>query len=397
MIDVVANHMGHGDKRNFKPEPLNRESSYHEWCEIDYAVQKTVEECSLGYLPDLKTTDTAVREALNTWIKWLVAEYSFDGVRIDTVKHIEKDFWPDFSEAAGVFSIGEVAGGNVRYLAGYDGLMDGYFDYPTYFPMKNFYLGKGTAQKLVDTIDEVSTLFADPAAMGTFLDNHDNHRWMNETSDPALFKNALAFVVLSRGIPFIYYGTEQAYAGGENPFNRETLWSSDFNTDADAYKFIAALNSVRTDAGGLSGNDHEHLHIAKDAYAWSRAGGDLIVLTTNGGEDTSAEYCFASKVKDGAWDIVLGGEGSVTSDASGELCLTVNYGLPVVVKAKPQEPAEPPAAGDPVDEEPAADEPNEPATDEAVNIAPNRPAHGHGRRPKFGPGVGHRFRNGRPC
>ena len=334
MVDVVANHMGEGDVTTYKPEPLNQASSYHDKCSIDYDDQNSVENCWVAdVLPDIKTTDEAVRSALNEWIGWLVKEYSFDGVRIDTVKHVEKDFWPDFSAASGVYTIGEVFDGDPAYLASYDGLMGGLLNYAVYYPMNNFYQQKGSAQDLASMIDTVSESFADPTALGTFLDNHDNARWLNAVGDTTLFKNALAFVILARGIPIVYYGSEQGYAGGADPANREDLWRSGFDTDADLYKFIASLSKARAGAGGLGGNDHEHLYQAENAYAWSRAGGDLIVLTTNGGEGSSGDHCFSTGVNDGSWDIVVGGDGTATSDGSGQVCLTVSNGLPVVLSA----------------------------------------------------------------
>jgi alpha-amylase len=59
-------------------------------------------------LPDLNTEDPMVVETLNTWVKWLVDEFNVDGLRIDTVKHIRKDFWPGFVQTSGVFTLGEV-------------------------------------------------------------------------------------------------------------------------------------------------------------------------------------------------------------------------------------------------------------------------------------------------
>lgn len=333
MVDVVANHMGDGDISTYKPEPLNQQSSYHDACEIDYDDQNSVETCQIANLPDVKTTDSNIRSVFQEWIGWLVKEYSFDGVRIDTVKHVEKEFWSGFASAAGVYTIGEVFDDDLDYLAGYDGLLGGLLNYAVYYPMNNFYQQSGTAQDLADMIDAVSESFADPTALANFLDNHDNARWLSQVDDKTLFKNALAFVILARGIPIVYYGTEQGYSGGEDPANREDLWRSGFDTDADLYKFISALSSARSGAGGLAGNDHAHLYIADTAYAWSRADGDLIVLTTNGGGDSSGEHCFSSQVKNGSWDIVVGGDGSVTSDGDGKLCLTVSNGLPVVLSA----------------------------------------------------------------
>lgn len=333
MADVVPNHMGAGDISTYKPEPLNQESSYHSKCDINYNDQNSIENCWIAGLPDVKTSDSTVRNVLYEWISWLVDEYGFDGLRLDTVKHVEKDFWFGFTEASGVYTVGEVWDGNVDYLAGYDGLMGGVLDYATYYPMNRFYQQQGSSQDLANMISTVESSFGDPAALGAFLDNHDNARWLNQESDTALFKNALTFVLLSRGIPIVYYGTEQGYSGGNDPQNREDLWRSGFNTNADLYKFIAAVTRAKSAAGGLGGNDHETLYVADTAYAWSRAGGDLIVLTTNGGQGTSGEHCFNSGVNNGSWDIMLGGEGSVSSDGNGRVCLSFNYGLPVAIVA----------------------------------------------------------------
>jgi hypothetical protein len=85
MVDVVANHMGQAAISDNRPEPLNQQSSYHTDCAIDYSNQTSVENCEIANLPDVDTQDSNIRSLYQTWIKWLVNEYSFDGVRIDTV------------------------------------------------------------------------------------------------------------------------------------------------------------------------------------------------------------------------------------------------------------------------------------------------------------------------
>ncbi|GAW15883.1 hypothetical protein ANO14919_053050 [Xylariales sp. No.14919] len=332
MVDVVANHMGFADIADNAPEPLNQQSSYHDECEVDYSDQNSIENCWIAGLPDVKTESAEIQTLYQDWISWLVEEYSFDGVRIDTVKHVNKDFWPGFSSAAGVYTIGEVFDGGVDYLAGYADLMSGLLNYAIYYPMNNFYQQKGSSQAIVDTYNQISSAFPDPTALGTFLDNHDNARWLNSKNDVSLIKNALAYVILSRGIPIVYYGTEQGYSGGADPANREDLWRSGFDTDADLYQAISKLSAARKSAGGLTGDDQSHLYIADTAYAWSRAGGDLIVVTTNGGSGTSGEHCFDAQVSNGQWNNTFG-TGSYTSDGDGNLCVDVTDGEPVVLLA----------------------------------------------------------------
>lgn len=332
MVDVVANHMGPGAFGDFAPEPLDEEGSYHSDCEIDYTDQTSIEVCRIAGLPDLATQKPEIRELLMDWITWLVGEFQFDGVRIDTVKHVEKDFWPGFVAAAGVYTIGEVWDPDLDYLAEYAQLMDGLLDYGIYYQMNEFYQATGSSQALVNAHDAISNKFPDPAALGTFLDNHDNARWLSQHNDVTRLKNALAYVILSRGIPIVYYGTEQGYAGGNDPANREDLWRSGYNTDADLYQAISRLSGARSAAGGLAGDDHVHILVEDGAYAWSRAGGDLIVLTTNRGAGFGAEYCFNSQRPGESWVDAFGtGNTTYTSNGDGTLCVSVTDGLPVVL------------------------------------------------------------------
>jgi len=71
-----------------------------------------VEQCWLGDdklpLVDLDTENPAIVKTMQNWIKNLVTTYDIDGIRIDIVKHVRKDFWPAFASAAGVYTLGEV-------------------------------------------------------------------------------------------------------------------------------------------------------------------------------------------------------------------------------------------------------------------------------------------------
>jgi alpha-amylase len=334
MVDVVTNHMGSGPISQNSPAPLNQASAFHSDCQIDYSNQQSIERCRLAGLPDINTQDPAIRTLFKDWIKWLVSEFKIDGLGIDTVKHVERDFWPDFAWASGVYTIGEVWSGDPDYVSGYVDTMAGFLNYPIYYPLNRFFQQKQTSpQELVDMHDRVSKLFRDPTTLGTFLDNHDNPRWLNQKNDISLLKNALAYVILARGIPIVYYGTEQAYAGGQDPANREDLWRSGFNTNSDVYQAISRLSAVRSGAGGLTLNDHVHLHVADHAYAFSRVGGDVIVLTTNYGLGFNIEYCFNTKRPKTTWNNNFGG-GTYSSDASGQICVRVVNGEPVVLVVK---------------------------------------------------------------
>jgi alpha-amylase len=82
-----------------------------------------------------------------------------------------------------------------------------------------------------------ASYFNDIDALGIFVDNHDNARFLNGNNNEMRFKNALVFSLTARGIPFVYYGSEQGFKGGDDPNNREVLWTS-MNTGSDLYKYI---------------------------------------------------------------------------------------------------------------------------------------------------------------
>ena len=126
MVDVVVNHFAsNGSPTSFSSfNPFNEESDFHPMCFItDYSNQTNVEQCWLGDdnvpLADVDTENNDIVNTFNNWIKALVGNYSIDGIRIDTVKHVRKDFWPNFAASSGIYAIGEVYDGGVDYVANY--------------------------------------------------------------------------------------------------------------------------------------------------------------------------------------------------------------------------------------------------------------------------------------
>ena len=78
--------------------------------------------------------------------------------------------------------------------------------------------------------------------LASFLDTHDEARIARRCNDALRVRNALAFLLTYRGIPVVYYGTEQ---GWDMQDNREALWSSKFDQSSAEYVLIAALNRAR--------------------------------------------------------------------------------------------------------------------------------------------------------
>eukprot|EP00455_Lapot_gusevi_P013040 TRINITY_DN1628_c0_g1_i9.p1 TRINITY_DN1628_c0_g1~~TRINITY_DN1628_c0_g1_i9.p1 ORF type:complete len:197 (-),score=66.83 TRINITY_DN1628_c0_g1_i9:100-660(-) len=118
----------------------------------------------------------------------------------------------------------------------------------------------------------------DTSVLGTFVDNHDNARFLNSQSDLALYQNALTYVLMSTGIPIVYYGTEQAFHGGNDPQNREVLWTSQYDTNSTLYTFLANVINTRKTFHVWEFPQVEQLS-ADTMYAFTR--GDVLVALTN--------------------------------------------------------------------------------------------------------------------
>ncbi|GCB23537.1 alpha-amylase A type-3 [Aspergillus awamori] len=258
MVDVVANHMGHngtGSSVDYSVyRPFNSQKYFHNLCWIsNYNNQTNVEDCWLGdntvALPDLDTTSTEVKNMWYDWVESLVSNYSVDGLRVDTVKNVQKNFWPGYNNASGVYCIGEVFDGDASYTCPYQEDLDGVLNYPMYYPLlRAFESTNGSISDLYNMINTVKSTCRDSTLLGTFVENHDNPRFANYTSDMSLAKNAATFTILADGIPIIYAGQEQHYSGGNDPYNREATWLSGYKTTSELYTHIAASNKIRTHA-----------------------------------------------------------------------------------------------------------------------------------------------------
>jgi hypothetical protein len=109
----------------------------------------------------------------------------------------------------------------------------------------------------------------------TFLDNHDHTRFLHAGRAAAeRFDAALVFLLTSRGIPCLYYGTEQDFDGGRDPFNRENMFAGEFeqgpsvgdnfNMTHPRFQLVARLNNLRRLYPALTAGAHTPLEADAD-------------------------------------------------------------------------------------------------------------------------------------
>ena len=275
------------DEENAKvPAWLNDPIRYHNRGESTFSGESSLDGDFAG-LDDLMTEDPVVVQGMIDIFGGWIDKYGVDGFRIDTARHVNPEFWQAFipamlerAQAKGIpnFHIfGEVYDPDPAVTARFT-RTDAYpavLDFPFQKQAADVAAGKiGTdaLARLFDA-DAVYDKGADTAAiLPTFLGNHDMGRigffvkQANPDADDAellaRIKLAHALMMFSRGVPTLYYGDEQGFAGAGGYGNaRQDMWPSRtpayadetpvggrqpaYSTQAPLYRAIAEMARIR--------------------------------------------------------------------------------------------------------------------------------------------------------
>lgn len=242
----------------------------------DYDDPTQLELGELSSLDDFRTETPFVREQMKKIYEYWIEQAGFDAFRIDTVKHVEMGFWQEwcpairaFAAARGktnFFMFGEVPYDSDAKCGSYTGAMgggnfklDSVLDYTLYFRINSIFANAtGDTKQIVEHYRAVAANY-DPTAQNqlvTFLDNHDQPRFLSERGATIeRLKVALVFLYTAQGIPCLYYGTEQAFNGGKDPWDREDMFAGqfewgpsrgdNFNMTHPLFQLVAKLNNFR--------------------------------------------------------------------------------------------------------------------------------------------------------
>lgn len=274
------------DPEEYRPAPpFDNPLWYHNTPNIiDFKNQEERENCSLGGLDDLAQENPDCWSALMDayWCPhknsgWF--SYGFAGSRIDAVLEIPSQYLSLYEKHTGKPSFGEALTGSVDENAAIEKNIWGMLDYPLYFQMnETFCVGK-TWEGIKNIFDQ-DYKYRNAHHLFTFLDNHDRARFLANAGDHwGKLRLALAFIYAARGIPIIYYGTEQNMAGdfkyseaNLNYYNREMM--VDFCTTS-TYIYIKRLNEIRREYSDVlaEGMQVERFFSYNETvYAFSRKG-----------------------------------------------------------------------------------------------------------------------------
>jgi glycosidase len=289
VLDVVVNHMGDlidsGNSsypayrypstytlrwKNVAKQhapPFNDLAKFHAHGGIDNYVDPNQLVGELFSLDDLKTEDATVRQQLGLAARWIILNTDADGFRLDTVKHIEMGFWstwtPEvraYADSLGkdrFFFFGEVFDGDDAKNGSYTGTvgggpykLDSVLYYPMYFTLKDVFLNDVAPDQIPARAAQLGAYDATSRErLVTFLDNHDNSRFLRAGPGPTVqdesrLRAALGMLLTGRGVPCLYYGTEQEFDGGGDPWCREDMWDGawDFGpSEGDNFDLVHPL------------------------------------------------------------------------------------------------------------------------------------------------------------
>ncbi|MFY1637778.1 pullulanase-type alpha-1,6-glucosidase [Solwaraspora sp. WMMB335] len=231
------------------PAWLNDPTMYHNRGDSTFTGENSEYGDFFG-LDDLWTERPEVVQGMTEIFADWVRDTGVDGYRLDTVKHVNLDFWPQFSrgiddaarraDKRDFFMFGEVYSADAEIASTYvrRGGLPATLDFGFQEAARDYVAAGGTATTLADLYADDPLYTArdtDAGRLPTFLGNHDMGRIgtfvAGGGTDPAshLRRDLLAheLMFLTRGQPVVYSGDEQGFTGaGGDKDARQTVFAS---------------------------------------------------------------------------------------------------------------------------------------------------------------------------
>ncbi|MFD2334424.1 alpha-amylase family glycosyl hydrolase [Cohnella sp. GCM10020058] len=270
------------------------------------------------------TLDTYFKDAIKVWL-----DLGVDGIRVDAVKHMsmgwQKNWLSSIYGYQPVFVFGEwflgsaAADADNTKFANESGMS--LLDFRFNAKVRNVFRDNtDTMYGLDSMLSATATDYAQVSDQVTFIDNHDMERFKSSAVTNRRLEQALAFTLTSRGVPAIYYGTEQYMTGGTDPDNRAMM--SSFSTSTTAFNVIKALAPLRKSNPAIAYGTTQQRWINNDVYVYERKfGSSVAVVAINRSASASASIAgLITSLPAGTYSDALGGllgGGSITAGSGG--------------------------------------------------------------------------------
>ena len=230
----------------------------------------------------------------------LFQQHGADGFRLDAVKHSSWGWQYTLANSIYTFGdsflFGEWYQGNTAdplyhdsyKFANKSGIS--LIDFPLNTAIRNVFGSNAPFFEIDSVISKEAADFTWKDDLVTFIDNHDMSRFLSINNNNNRLHQAIAFTLTSRGIPCIYYGTEQYLhndtSGGSDPYNRPMM--NAFNSNTTAYQLISKLSTLRRNNPAVAYGSMKQRWINSDVYIYERKFfGNVVLVAINKNETTS--------------------------------------------------------------------------------------------------------------
>ncbi|WP_256860578.1 alpha-amylase family glycosyl hydrolase [Paraliobacillus ryukyuensis] len=257
-----------------------------------------------------ETIDRYLKESIKHWL-----DLGIDGIRVDAVKHMSQGWQetlvnhiytnqPVFTFGEWFLGKGEIDPKNHSF-ANESGmsLLDFRYSQTLRSVLKD---EDATWTDFHEMITDTAASYAEVNDQVTFIDNHDMGRFTSDTTSKTDTEMALAVLLTSRGVPTIYYGTEQYLTGEGDPENRKPM--PEFNRNTKAYQLINKLSDLRQTNPALGYGNTTERWINQDVYIYERKFGNHVVVTAvNSGDKAHNISDMETALPSGSYNDVLDG------------------------------------------------------------------------------------------
>ena len=269
----------------------HRQADIYNWRPniVDGSLYEQETTWELANLDDLNTKNPQVRESLKDSFNFWIRETGVDGVRIDTAKYVEREFYEDFLHSDNgliataaqtgrehFLNFGEILEMSSPYDTEAEEKIKPYLDYqgkkrieapigfPLYKDIQNVFANGRPTRYLSYRLKAAMEAYPNPYVAVNFIDNHDVERFLAVGNMPG-FKQAYVLLMTVPGIPAIYQGDEQGFT-----LQRQTMFAGGYGSETDQFN--------------LSSQMYQHIQslaqMRKQHKVFSR--GDIQIIDDNG-------------------------------------------------------------------------------------------------------------------
>jgi len=383
-----------GEENLKVPAWLNDPTLYHNRGDTTFVGEDSSYGDFFG-LDDLFTEQPKVVAGMEDIYKSWIRDFGVDGFRIDTMKHVNNEFWQAFGpDVLGYakelakdefFMFGEVFDTSKSFTSQFTtrNQMQAVLDFPFQDAARGF-ASKGQDTRSLASFFAGDDWYTDADSnvyqLPTFLGNHDMGRIGSfiaadnpgATDAEKVARDQLAHELMyfSRGNPVVYYGDEQGFTGpGGDQDARQTLFASkvpeyldddllgtdathavdNFNPGHPLYGKISELAALTKEHPALRDGAHQHRYATEGPgiYAFSRTGAEdqreYVVALNNSEQEQAAE--IPTYIGKRNYTLIYGeGAGEIKTSDDGTLAVSVPPLSAVVYESSgriPRSPAAP--------------------------------------------------------